>query len=72
MAESVLPPSWFVRVRASSQRWMIHCPQCHREQSVWDVGGIRFGAASVGKRIAAHCETCGMVNAKLVYREDAE
>jgi uncharacterized Zn finger protein len=49
---------------------MIRCPQCHREQSVWDVGGIRCGAASVGKRIPAHCEYCGNVTASMYYQDD--
>ncbi|PHQ34138.1 hypothetical protein CEE69_17515 [Rhodopirellula bahusiensis] len=70
MAESILPAAWFVRVRDSSKRWMIRCPQCNREQSVWDVGGIRCGAASVGKRIQAHCEYCGRVTASMYYQDD--
>ncbi|WDQ15241.1 phage terminase large subunit family protein [Rhodopirellula sp. P2] len=70
MAESILPAAWFVRVRDSSKKWMIRCPHCHREQSVWDVGGIRCGAASVGKRIQAHCEHCGNVTASMHYQDD--
>lgn len=71
IAQFTLPSSWFERVRESSERWMMQCTKCQSERSVWSVGGIRYGAASAGKRIAARCSTCGeLVAARVYYRED--
>ncbi len=71
IAKSILPATWFERVRESSSRWMIQCTKCKSERSVWSVGGIRLGAKSSGKRIAARCATCGgIVSARVYYRTD--
>ena len=72
LAELVLPDSWYLKVRDSSDRWMIQCTRCKTERSVWSVGGIRFGAASVGKRMVAQCSTCEDVVLARVYFRDAE
>ena len=72
IARFILPATWFARIRESSERWMIQCTQCNSERSVWSTGGIRFGAASYGKRIAARCSTCGdIVAARLYYNDSA-
>ena len=65
----ILPNAWFDRIRESSEKWMIQCPKCQSERSVWSTGGIRFGAASCGKRIAAQCKNCGLVPAKIYFRD---
>ncbi len=71
IAQFILPSTWFDRIRQSSDRWMIQCPKCHSERSVWSAGGIRFGAMSAGKRIAARCAKCGrVVAARVYYRDD--
>ncbi len=67
IAKRILPTAWFNRIRESSQRWMIQCSKCKSQRSIWSVGGIRFGAASVGKRVATHCSTCGRIVAARVY-----
>ncbi len=70
IAKALLPAGWFNRVRQSSEHWMIQCTRCQSERSVWSAGGIRFGAASVGKRIAARCKKCGgIVAARVYYRK---
>lgn len=69
VAGFILPATWFSRIRESSERWVIQCKKCDEERSVWCCGGIRFGAASKGKRVAAHCSTCGgIVTARLYHR----
>lgn len=70
IAKRVLPAAWFDRIRHSSERWMIQCTKCKSERSVWSAGGIRFGATSAGKRIAARCTTCGEIVAARVYLRD--
>lgn len=73
LAEKLLPASWFCRVRNSSEHWMIQCTKCNSERSVWDAGGIRFGASSAGKRIAAKCSRCdAVVAARVYYKADGE
>ena len=73
IARLTLPSSWYDRVQESSQRWMIQCTGCKSERSVWAAGGIRYGAASTGKRILARCTTCGnLVSARVYYRDESE
>lgn len=70
IAKFVLPASWFNRIQASSESWMIQCTGCNSEKSVWSDGGLRFGAVSAGKRIAAYCTTCKrIVPARLYFRD---
>ena len=70
-ARTILPTSWFDQMRASSERWMIQCTKCAKEQSVWEAGGIRWKAKSIGKRIAARCSQCNtLVAARVYYREN--
>ena len=39
--------------------WIIRCTKCESWRPATEVGAIRFGAASKGKRLAARCEACG-------------
>ncbi|WP_170952602.1 hypothetical protein [Rhodobacter sp. JA431] len=43
----------------SSEAWKMICPNCGHAVSVWESGGIRWGAKSVGKRVAGRCPACG-------------
>ena len=54
----LLPPQLAVRMRRASESWMIRCCTCGARKSVWEVGGVRWGAASVGKRMLAACSRC--------------
>ena len=71
VAKMILPRTWFDRIQQSSERWMVQCTKCKSERSIWSIGGIRFGAASAGKRIAAQCTHCGRVVPARVYLRDA-
>lgn len=69
---SILPDRWYARIRASSEQWMNQCTHCGAERSVWSIGGVRFGAASVGKRLIAECSTCHrLVAARIYFRDSA-
>ena len=70
IAKSILPASWYALLRKSSERWMIQCTECKSERSYWSIGGIRWGAATVAKRIEAECTTCNKkVWARVYYRD---
>ena len=56
---ALVPESWGERMRKSSEGWRIRCSTCGNSRSVWEAGGIRWGAASVGKRTRVHCSHCG-------------
>jgi hypothetical protein len=73
LAERVLPERLFQRVKSVSECWMIQCTQCGSQRSVWSIGGIRFGAYSREKRLAAHCSKCDTtVAAKVYFQESPE
>lgn len=46
-------------VERESRAWRVTCPQCAAERSYWDLGGIRYKAASAGKKIGSTCPECG-------------
>ncbi|MEM9365377.1 MAG: hypothetical protein AAGD07_05225 [Planctomycetota bacterium] len=68
-AQRWLPDAWFEALRRSSLEWFIQCTVCGNEKSVWATGGVRWGAWTTGKRIAARCSHCDRVVAARVYRK---
>ncbi|MCL4861664.1 MAG: hypothetical protein KJZ93_19755 [Caldilineaceae bacterium] len=56
---SLLPKRWSDAIRAESQSWVLRCSVCGTARSVWDMGGIRYKAASVGRRVVVRCGQCG-------------
>ena len=42
-----------------SAGWRIRCLSCDASRSVWEVGGVRYKAASIRKRKLAWCRACG-------------
>jgi hypothetical protein len=45
--------------RTESEQWFICCPECGNSKSVAELGGIRYRAASRGKRTYGMCSRCG-------------
>lgn len=67
---TVLPQSWSQAIRHESRNWLLHCPACDSIHSVWDLGGIRFKAASLDKKIRARCPHCSQISMMpLEYKE---
>jgi DNA-directed RNA polymerase subunit RPC12/RpoP len=62
-----VPRSWAASMEEESRAWMVRCPHCGYERSVWDLGGIRW-KASGKKRIWARCPHCGQRGWHVVYR----
>ena len=54
-----LMPGRAAEIERESREWDVVCPKCGHKRSVWDVGGIRYKAASKGKRIGSTCPSCG-------------
>ena len=58
-------------VEAESRQWMVQCP-CGFERSVWELGGVRYGAHSRGKKVLRRCTQCGRFRWHKVYRKETE
>jgi predicted RNA-binding Zn-ribbon protein involved in translation (DUF1610 family) len=54
-----LAPSRAAEIERESREWIATCPSCGRSASIWELGGVRYKAASKGKRILARCSQCG-------------
>jgi DNA-directed RNA polymerase subunit RPC12/RpoP len=63
----VLPARWAAAMESESRSWKVRCP-CGAETSVWDLGGIRWGAAGQPKRYLK-CQKCGQATWHTLYRE---
>jgi phage terminase large subunit GpA-like protein len=66
----LLPRRWADALEADSRRWLIVCPSCGHERSVWDIGGIRYKAAG-NPRWYMRCPQCGQRSWHKVVKRDA-
>ena len=55
-------------MEAESREWLVRCPACGHEQSIWELGGVRYGARGT-KYIFRRCTECRQVGWHLVYRQ---
>jgi hypothetical protein len=70
MITRLVPASWAASMEAASRQWIVRCPSCGAEQSIWDLGGIRWKATG-SKLIWTRCAACGKRGwQKLEHRED--
>ena len=53
-------------MEAESRAWMVSCPHCGFERSVWDTGGIRYKAAGTSRRYM-RCTSCGKRGWNRIY-----
>ncbi|MGV3757530.1 MAG: serine/threonine-protein kinase, partial [Verrucomicrobiota bacterium] len=51
--------------------WIIRCATCGKAKSVAEAGGVRLGAASVGKRTVIHCSHCAGMREGIVEQAGA-
>jgi hypothetical protein len=58
-------------IERESREWIITCPNCGLERSYWDIGGVRYKAASRGKKMGARCPRCGKRGMHPVERRQA-
>ena len=45
-------------MEAESRAWMVRCPKCGFERSVWESGGVRYKAAGTSRQYR-RCPSCG-------------
>ena len=69
---SLVPKSWAESMEADSRLWMIQCPNCKFEQSIWDIGGIRWKATSNSKKNYQRCPNCGERSWHTIYKKQEE
>ena len=55
-------------MKTESEDWMVQCP-CGGETSIWELGGIRYKAKSIGKRSLIRCQKCGKRTWHRYYRK---
>ena len=44
-------------MEAHSRAWLVECPNCGHERSIWDLGGIRYKAVG-NPRMRMRCPNC--------------
>jgi hypothetical protein len=62
-------PGSAAAMEAESRQWMLQCTSCGHEQSYWEIGGVRWGASSKGKRVWKRCRNCHKFVGHRVYRK---
>jgi len=55
-------------IERETRCWVATCPECGNQQSYWDLGAIRYGASSSGKKIRVACPQCGTTAMNQVSR----
>jgi phage terminase large subunit GpA-like protein len=53
-------------MEAESRAWMVSCPHCGFERSVWDTGGVRYKAAGTSRNYM-RCPNCGKRGWNRIY-----
>ena len=41
---ALLPAKWTLSMEAESREWIARCKHCEHENSIWDLGGVRWKA----------------------------
>jgi predicted RNA-binding Zn-ribbon protein involved in translation (DUF1610 family) len=44
---------------AESRAWLMKCPNCGFQRSVWETGGVRYKASGGSSRVMMKCPSCG-------------
>ena len=55
---AVFPAKWAQSMEAESRAWIVKCPSCSHERSIWELGGIRWKATGSPKTYMK-CPQCG-------------
>ncbi|MCZ2098511.1 MAG: hypothetical protein LC121_20080 [Anaerolineae bacterium] len=65
----ILPKRWAEDMEAHSRLWMLQCPNCGFERSVWDMGGIRWRATGNSRNLMP-CPNCGQRGWHRMYKKE--
>ena len=60
-------PGLMVKIEAESRQWMMQCPECRHEVSVWEYGGMRYRGYGTVYRLG-RCRNCNKVGMLRVYK----
>ena len=66
----LLPRRWMAAMEAESREWKVTHEACGWRSSVWDLGGIRWGASG-SNAVRMECRGCGVRGWMKVHRERA-
>jgi ssDNA-binding Zn-finger/Zn-ribbon topoisomerase 1 len=66
-----LLPKRAADMEAASRMWMVQCPNCGFEKSVWEWGGVRYKAAG-NPRWYRRCPNCNKGGWHRVYKRKPE
>lgn len=58
IAKAILPKKFAENMEAASRKWRLECHTCGLRRSVWDHGGIRYGASGKSATFV-NCTRCG-------------
>ncbi len=56
-------------MEAHSRAWMLQCPKCGYERSIWDMGGIRYKAVGNSRNLM-RCVSCGERSWHQMYKRE--
>ena len=62
-----IAPRLAFEMEQESQQWMIQCPTCGNEKSVWEAGGTRYKGYGT-KRTLGKCSTCNKMRWLRIYK----
>jgi hypothetical protein len=66
-----MPSAWATSMEGDSRRWMVRCQSCGFEQSIWELGGIRWKATGTSWTWG-RCLHCGKRWWHKIYRREPE
>lgn len=64
----IFPARWAESMEADSRKWMVKCPNCGFEQSIWEMGGIRWKATGNSRNLLK-CPNCGERGWHTIYKK---
>lgn len=64
----LMPKKSRAAAEAESKQWIATCPGCGTRTSVWELGGLRYGAAG-NPRISVKCRECGKRGIQQLVKE---
>jgi hypothetical protein len=54
----ILPKKWYQKIVTESKSWFLVHEVCGYSISVWEAGGVRYGAISSKKKVVGRCPQC--------------
>ena len=54
-------------MEAHSRAWLVECPNCGHQRSIWELGGIRYKATG-NPRTRLRCPKCGQAGWHKVHK----